>query len=221
MSFLLAQSTLPPPASIRDAAREVVSRPYFKLDSSSGSDGTSFLRQLLEWLIWPFKWIYDHTQGVPEVLRWVIVGLCFAICVALIAHILYTLIKAMSVPIARGRLPLDSTAREIDPSEFEKQADGASAGGDYISAVRLLFRAALRRLEIFEKKKLRPGITNRELLRRYRATPLADSMLSFVNTIELKWYGQAPCEQADYVTCRHEHGRICQYIRDSKPADGA
>jgi hypothetical protein len=147
--------------------------------------------------------------------------LCVVICVALIAHIIYTLIKAVSDPTIRRRLQLDSTSREIDPDEIERDAELVGAQGDYIGAVRLLFRAALRRLEIFEKKKFRPGITNREVVRRYRASPVAESLTRFVNTIELKWYGQLPCEQDDYLTCRNEHGRICEYIRDAKPAHGA
>ena len=219
MSLLLAQSTLPPSESIRETAQQVVSRSHFDLNSARQADGVPLFLVILRWILTPFSWLFDQLDGLPEVLRWLIVVLCVVLCVALIAHILYTLIKAIGGPIARGRPQYDSVSREVDPHEFEQQAELVLAKGDYIGAVRLLFRAALRRLEIFEKKKFRPGITNRELVRRYRTTPLADSLVRFVNTIELKWYGQTPCEQADYVTCRNEHGRICEYIRESKPAD--
>ena len=63
----------------------------------------------------------------------------------------------------RRRISLTDPGREIGPDEFEQQAALAETNRDYIGAVRLLFRAALRRLEIFEKKKFRPGITNREV----------------------------------------------------------
>ena len=89
---------------------------------------------------------------------------------------------------------------------------------DYIGAIRLLFRSALRRLELAERRKFRPGFTNRELLRRYRSSPLADSLARLVETIELKWYGNTPCEQADYVACRGAHDDICQHVRDAGPA---
>jgi hypothetical protein len=219
MVLLLAQATLPPSESIRETAQQVVSRPYFILDSARQSDGVPLFLVILRWILTPFFWLFDQLHGLPEVLRWLIVVLCVVLCVALIAHILYTLIKAIGGPVIRGRPQYNLSSREVDPSELEKQAELVLAKGDYIAAVRLLFRAALRRLEIFEKKKFHPGITNRELVRRYRTTPLADSLVRFVNTIELKWYGQTPCEQADYVTCRNEHGRICEYIRESKPAD--
>jgi hypothetical protein len=217
----MAQAEMPPAESIRTAAREVVGRPYFDLDSSRHEGGTPILLELLRWILRPFFWLFDQLEGLPEFLRWLIVILCVILCVALIAHIAYTLVRAIGDPTSRRRLQLDSTSREVDPDEIERDAQLVGSQGDYIGAVRLLFRAALRRLEIFEKKKFRPGITNREVVRRYRATPLAESLARFVNTIELKWYGQLPCEQADYLTCRDEHGRICEYIRDAQVAHRA
>jgi len=221
MSYLLAQSQLPPPASIREAAREVISRPYYKLDSSTSEDSTPLILEIIRWILRPFQWLFDQMEGLPDAVRWIVVAFCVVLCAALIAHILYTLLKALGAPSARRRISLTDPAREIAPDEFERQATLAETDRDYIGAVRLLFRAALRRLEIFEKRKFRPGITNRELLGRYRSTPLAESLVRFVNTIDLKWYGQVPCEQTDYIACRNEHGRICQYIRESKPADSA
>jgi hypothetical protein len=220
MSLLLAQSTLPPPASIREKAAEVVSRPYFQLDSSRPG-GTPLVIQFVRWILSPFIWLFDQMEGVPDVLRWLIVILCVLMCIALVAHIIYTLATTISGPLGRRRTQYDAASHVIDPHEFEMQAELTLAKGDYIGAIRLLFRAALRRLEIFEKKRFRLGITNRELVRRYRATPLADSLIRFANTIDLKWYGQTPCEQADYLTCRNEHGRICQYIHEARPVDNA
>jgi hypothetical protein len=221
MTYLLAQSQLPPPATIRGAAREVISRPYYKLDSSAPEDATPLLLQLLRWIFKPFKWLFDQMEGLPDAIRWMAVIACVIVSIALVAHILYTLVKALANPVARRRISLSETSHELDPVEFEQQAALAETNRDYIGAVRLLFRAALRRLEIFENKKFRPGITNRELVRRYRSTPLANSLLQFVNTIDLKWYGQLPCELTDYIACRTEHGRICEYIRASKPANRA
>ena len=46
-SYMLAQSQLPPPASIRGAAREVISRPYYELDSSTSEDATPLLLEII------------------------------------------------------------------------------------------------------------------------------------------------------------------------------
>jgi len=219
MNLLLAQSTLPPPAAIREAAKNVVARRYYHLDSAEASDYTPLILKIFRWLLKPFELLFDSLEGLPEAVRWLIVLLCVVVCVALVAHIIYTLIAAIRAPLYLRQHPQGSTHKEYDPRDFEQQAELALSREDYIGAIRLLFRATLRRLELFEKKKFRPGITNRELLKRYRSSPLAESLLSFVNTIDLKWYGQMPCGQADFITCKNEHGRICQYIGDSKFAD--
>jgi hypothetical protein len=104
---------------------------------------------------------------------------------------------------------------------LEQLAERASLAGDYIGGVRLLFRAALRRIELFEHKKLRPGITNRELLRRYRTSPLAAPLARFVETIDLKWYGSLPCERADYEACEIEHDRIRQHASQRRFVNAA
>ena len=188
--------------------------PYYDLGGDSQREvDYSFLEKVFEWLIKPFKWLFDQMDGVPEALRWLIVIALVVLCVALIAHIVYTFVVAIRGPIARGDRIYQSPGREVDPDELEHLAERARVVGDYIGGVRLLFRAALRRIELFEKKKLRPGITNRELLRRYRSSPLAGPLARFVETIDLKWYGNIPCEQADYAACESEHDRIRQFAQ--------
>jgi hypothetical protein len=210
--LLLASTTLPPADDIRKAVQEIVARPYYEIDTDVPSMDGSLMMELIRWIIAPFKWLFDSMEGLPESLRWVIVIFCVVLCIALIAHMVYSFVVAIRGPIVRRDRVYMSAGREIDPAELEEQAELAGAAGDYIGAVRLLFRAALRRIEMAEKKKLRPGFTNRELLRRYRASPLANSLQRFVDVIELKWYGDLPCERADYLACQTEHVRIRQYV---------
>src|SRR6476660_6479369 len=166
MTLLFAQSTLPPPQTIRETAKEVVARPYFHLDSPNAGDTTPLILRILRWLMKPFEWLFDSLEGLPEAVRWLIVILCVVICVALIAHIIYTLLAAVRGPLYRkNHFQLPET-KDADPRDFERRAELALSHEDYIGAIRLLFRATLRRLELFEKKKFRPGITNRELLTR-------------------------------------------------------
>jgi len=220
MTLLLAQNALPP-AAVREAARNVVSRSYYELQPRAQHDTTPLVLELIRWLLTPFRWLFEGMAGLPDAVRWIVVIASFVVCVALIAHILYTLFAAVRGPVLNRKLRLDSTKKEFDPRDLEREAEAAVAKEDYIGAVRLLFRATLRRLELFEKKKFRPGITNRELLSRYRSSPVAESLSRFVNTIDFKWYGQMPCGQADYLSCQDEHGRICRYIVGSTPTDRA
>jgi hypothetical protein len=220
MFFAAATTALPPPDAIRRAAEEVVTRPYYRLGIGGGEDGEPFMLQVLRWILKPFRWLFDSMEGLPDILRWGIVILCAVLCAAIISHIVYTLLVAIRGPLQRSGARYDSEVRDVDPLDLEQQAELISRTGDYIGAIRLLFRAALRRIELAEKRKLRPGFTNRELLNRYRASPLQSSLARFVETIELKWYGNFPCEQADYVACRDEHGRIRQHIDRREPALG-
>lgn len=208
----LAQADLPPPDGIRRAADEVVARSYYQLGTGPRSDAEPFLLEVIRWILTPFEWLFESLEGLPEFLRWAIVVLCVIVCVALLSHIFYTLVMAIRGPIQRRRQPFDAATREVDPVDLESGADELGAQGDYIGAIRLLFRASLRRIELAERRRFRPGYTNRELLKRYRATPLFDSLARFVETIELKWYGNSPCNQSDYLQCLDEHGRIRQHV---------
>jgi hypothetical protein len=220
MFTLLAQTTLPPPDAIRQTAQEVVSRKYYDLGDAQRRDLPPIWWEILRWLLTPFQWLFDSLEGWPDFLRWTIVVLCFILLLALIAHIIYTFVTAIRGPAARRR-PYAVAHVEIDPDALEHQAELAATAGDYIGAIRLLFRAALRRIEVAEKKKLRPGSTNRELLRRYKATPLFGSLERFVETIDHKWYGGGKCLEADFLTCRGEHARIREHVQRPQPVIGA
>jgi hypothetical protein len=219
---MFAQTTLPPPKAIRQTAAEVVSRSYYELGDASRADSPPFWWRMLRWLLKPFEWLFNSMEGWPDFVRWIIVILCFLLLLALVAHIIYTFVSVLRGPAERRQRAYTSAAQaEVDPDSLELEAERAGRGGDYIGAIRLLFRAALRRIEVVEKRKLRPGATNRELLRRYRSTPLHDSLERFVETIDNKWYGGVACLESDYALCRSEHDRIRQYVERSKPVVGA
>src|SRR3954471_15495602 len=159
MTPLAAERVLPPPAAIREAASGVLSRPYFDLDSAGSRDHTPLLLEIIRWILTPFRWLFEMMDGLPEAVRWLIVIACLIFSAVLIGHIIFTLARAIRGPLVKRKSQLSAAAKEYDPREFEKQADLAVTREDYISAIRLLFRATLRRLEMFEKKKFRPGIT--------------------------------------------------------------
>lgn len=212
MLFAAAAAELPNPAEIRRAAEEVVARSYYQLGVDGDDDSEPLLFRIIRWILKPFRWLFDSMEGLPDLLRWGIVFVCATLCAAIAWHIVYTLLAAMRGPASLRTLEYDSTGREVDPSDLERQAELVSQSGDHIGGIRLLFRAVLRRIELAEKRKMRPGFTNRELLKRYRASPLQQPIARFVEMIELKWYGSLPCDAADYQACRDEHGRIRQLI---------
>jgi len=213
MALLARQAALPPPDTIRTTAEEVVSRPYFDLDYGRNSSSEAFLLDVIRWLFRPFLWLFESLEGLPDFLRWVIVAACLLILILLVAHIVYTLVSALQVPQLPKGPGTGSSRQESDPAELELQAESCETEGDYIGAIRLLFRSAIRRIELAERKRFRPGFSNHELLRRYRTTPLANSLKLFVETIDRKWYGDWPCDQSDYLDCYQEHAKIREFLQ--------
>lgn len=202
----------PPPDVIRTTAESVLARPYFKLDRAA-HDGEPLIFKIIEWILTPFRWLFDSLEGLPDFLRWIIVVIAAIVCALLIMHIIYSLLNALGEPRSRKKLATGFSPRDVPPEQLEHEAEGLAERGDLIGAVRVLFRAALRRLEVAEQRKFRPGFTNRELLRRYRSTAVFDSLQRFVETIDMKWYGEQPCLPEDYAACRTAHA----WIRDHAP----
>jgi hypothetical protein len=213
---------LPTASAIRQKAEEVVARPDYQLDSALSESGRAWWLTLLRWILAPFRWLFEAMEGMPDVLRWVVVIVLAAVCVALIAHIVWSLVVAIRGPRRRAPRAADRRPdRHVDPAELVRQAESRQAAGDFIEAVRLLFRASLMRLERLEERKFRPGITNRALLARYRSSPFCDPLSRFVETIDSKWYGDEACRELDYVACRQEHDRLQALILERRRAVGA
>lgn len=216
-----------PPAAdsetIRRTAEEILRRPEYQSEPTPES-GVTFLElllRLIRWIIAPFRWLYGALEGLPDVLRWLIVIGLAVLLVLLILHIGVTLVGAIRGNRSKGEvLPLESK-RVQDPVKLERQATEAASRRDYIGAVRLLFLACLLRLEAMEKRAMRAGMTNRELLRRHQKSRAYQAIRLFVETIESKWYGQGVCEQSDYEACRDAHAQIIREGTEVAHADRA
>jgi hypothetical protein len=204
-------ASLPSPETIRQKAEEVVARPDYQLDSQLDPESLSLWLRLLLWLLTPFRWFFRSLEGMPDFLRWIVVIVLTIILVLLLVHIVWTFVRAVR-GTPRRRFVEQSRGQERTVEHWEQESRTAASRGDFISAVRYLFLASLRRIERAEKRKLRRGITNRELLRRYRASPLCEPLNFMVETIELKWYGHEICQQVDFEKCRDEYARVCQLI---------
>ncbi len=216
--------TQPATDEIRRKAAEIVARPDYELQSRS--ENLDWLLdacwEVLGWILAPFAWLFELTAGLPAVLQWSIIVALTAILALLVWHILYSLVQAVQAPRRKARLEHDTRNARLDPAELERQAEAAAAQGDYITAVRLLFRADVLCLEKFEDKPNRPGTTNRELLRRYQRHPsVAESLRRFVDLIDRTWYGEEQCVQADYAVCRLAHEAVCLHIRGRAHVHGA
>ncbi len=207
----------PTPAveQIRAKAAEITARDAYDLQVRR-ADHTWFqdlLDEIYRWLAVPFRWIFDLTEGWPQFLRWAVILGLVALLLFLVWHILYSLARAMRDPLRGGSAPKKADRAVLKPEELERRAETARNSADYMTAVRLLFRAVVLRLEQAEEKPPRPGTTNRGLLRRYRdRPPVVDALRVFVETVDAKWYGDAPCEETDYSVCRAAYDDVRRRI---------
>ncbi|MBC8115831.1 MAG: DUF4129 domain-containing protein [Candidatus Saccharimonas sp.] len=211
----MEQAAIPSPETLREKAAEIVAGRDYRLDSGQSDNGWMFalMLEIIEWILVPFRWLFDLTEGLPSVLRWMIVLGLAAIVALLIGHIVYSIVTAVRGPKRVSGSGLEERRRSIDPAELERLAGEAARRADYITAIRFLFRACVVRLERSEKKMNRPGTTNRELLRRYRSRPgLGDSLRQLVETIDRKWYGDEACSDADYAACQSAHSEVCRTL---------
>ncbi len=198
---------LPSAEQIRRKAQEVLARPEYQTDSASGDGGRSLMLRILGWLGDAFRWLADSLSFLPD--RWrypAAIGLVILLAL-LIFRMIIGLRRATQLP-SRVRGERKRQPRIQSPEELEKLALAERERGRWVEAIRLLFRACLLRLEKFEKRPLRPGATNRELLRRYRRSSVYEPLRTMVDTIDQKWYGDYPAAEADFEDCQTAHQQL-------------
>lgn len=213
---------LPPPEIIRQKAEEILSRPEYKLESA-GWDFTPIAQWSLDILRKILSPIASAINGIFEIspwLGWLTIVLLLTITALLIAHIIYSIAKAM-----REKKKLEPALEsgyepEQVPETWERRAQEAFANQEYLAAVRYLFRACLLRLELANKRRIRCGATNREYLRRYRDTPAFEPLSRFVEVIDTKWYGGGSCLLEDYQDCAQAHCTVCRFAQKVMNAHG-
>lgn len=211
-------AALADPETIRRKAAEVLQRSDYQLDAAGPADILVYklLLQLIRVLGYLVTWLYRMVEGLPPWLQHVVVWGLILIVVALVGHMIYSVLSLFwSAHKPRGLTSKLSTTT-IDPDALESQAEAAAASGDCSLAVRLLFRACLLRLERAESQKIRGGTTNREVLRRHRNSSVYEPIKLFVEILEMKWYGQGVCSRADYEACQQAHASL---IRSMKVAN--
>src|SRR3954453_20745603 len=120
MMPLTAERALPPPAAIREAARGVLARPCFDLDSAGPRDRPPLILEILHWILTPFRWLFDIMDGLPGAVIWLVVITCVVLTALLIGHIVFTLARAIRGPLLQRKSLSNVRAKEHDPREFEK-----------------------------------------------------------------------------------------------------
>ncbi len=130
--------------------------------------------------------------------------------------------RSAKPPAATGvELAAESDARQVleeSPTELWRQAEGLAGAGRFRDAVRVLYLAVLSLLHRQQFIRFEPTRTNGEYVRQVRLSEQAPAelhgpFLELTGLFEAKWYGERPCESADYGACRRLAEEIQQLVR--------
>ncbi|MFO0948300.1 MAG: hypothetical protein U1D30_20660 [Planctomycetota bacterium] len=214
-AFIVRMAAPPPPKvadpdTVRRVARDVLSGPDYDLDPNIGSGETflSIFLDYLEMVLRPILRWFDALFDISPFLGYSAMIALVLTALFLLGHIGYTLWVLLQKKSQLRSFSSNGVKKGTDPEQLERLAALAVEDEDFISAVRLLFKASLLRIEAAEKREFRAGLTNRELLRRFRNTPMQAPLRHFVDVIDAKWYGFGTCLRPDFESCREAHAQI-------------
>lgn len=203
------------PESIRKATEKVLSSSDYLLEYEENALAPFWKRvwQILIEFLEMVRQFFSVIHGLPLFIQWVIISSLFVLLIVLIAHILFSMVRAMGPQRDQNASLGYRPEKKDDPRVWEEQAKQLAASGSLIEAIRLLLHASLFRLEDSFDRPFRRSTTNREYLRKYRKLPILNEVKLLVETIDRKWYGEEVCEQQDYERCREAHATIVEMIR--------
>jgi len=184
--------------------QRVLAEPDFQRGMRAGGQDS---RDLGRWLLLQLRRLLDRLGGLHQTnyalfLVSVIVG--SAVLLALLAHIAYTLVRALRRS-GRPAAGTDGAPRERPqtPDDLRRRADELAERGEFREAVRALFLALIRSLQLKGLLPRSGSQTNAENLRRLRDhVGLVAVVRPFTETFDSRWYGRRPTSAQDVSRCR-------------------
>ncbi len=179
---------LPPPDETRTMLSDILAQPEFT-DEGPVEPGESILQKLNDWL--------NRLFGRSAIggLGWPGVGLVIALLCAVI-YLLVRLYLGFSRSRAARTAKMEEEQLPATADALLVQSREAAAGGEYRRAVRLLFNAAVKGLNM-PASSLQ---TNHQVLAFARRNHLAaeSSLRKLIAIFEDAWYGSFPCGREEY-----------------------
>lgn len=204
------------PDEIRQATQRVLSSDDYRLDLEEHALQPFWERlwEILVSILHTIAGFFSFLDGMPQVVRWIIILALLVILVLLVGHILAAIVSAIRSPQKQRRTIFDTIETRDHPDRWEQESLRLAEVGNFVEASRLLLQASLVRLEAAFDRPFRRAATNREYLRKYRNLPIVDAVRELVDTVDRTWYGDEPCEPGDYELCRRAHLRVLESIRN-------
>jgi len=173
----------------------VLARPEFEWPSEEPSPLAEWFQNL--WDEFMRLLPDDGDGGTAALLRYVLLGLGTAVLAAVLLYIARRLSTSL---VAETAVDADEAGElNLTATEALDRAQSLSTGGDYRTAVRYLYLAALLRLEERGLLRYDRSLTNREYLRSVRHIPQLAAILGpVVDLFERVWYGFQPVDRKAY-----------------------
>jgi len=206
----------PPARSALDSRlQEILSRPDFRHAMDTGGSDP---RALARWLWLQLRRLLARLGGLHETnyalfLVAVIAGV--AVLIPLLAHVTYTLARFLGRQRSPGRDSAGpaSPPRPVSPAELIREAERHAAAGRYREAVRGLYLALHRSLQLRGLLPRTSSQTNWECVTHLSSTPRVLTLVRpFTQTFDEKWYGGRTASAEDVSRCRDWLAAVMQEV---------
>jgi len=207
---------LPSEQQVRQVIERILARPEYQpppetfIQRALEFVGRILLR-IVSWLLKPLEWLVDRiSRATPEMspsARWLVVGVLSFLLLLLLLHIFYLLAGSFESR-RRVRRTGDVSEATQDPLSLVEQAKKIAAAGDYREAVRLLYVAALLRLDRAGLLSYDPSRTNWEYVEALRTNPIAAPFREFTRIADRAMYSSTPVKADDFAQAERLFGKI-------------
>jgi len=188
----------PAPGALRRDIEAILAQPEYQMANPAWLTG--LIRRFLQWLS---QFLAPRISALSEAwpgLKWAIVVLLSLLLVALVYHILVTIVYAF-----RERKPAAHPAfsrRALSPDELRAQAQELRRRGSLLEALTLLHEALVRLLDRADLLRHDPSRTNWEYADALEKTPdLHRDMRALALRLDNVWYAGAQPVEGEYEAC--------------------
>ena len=198
--------------AIRKLAGNILARPEYAGAVGLNAKTESWLLRWLEKLLRPFQNI-QMLRDTSPLLFWIIVLAIALICGALIAHVAWTISRALRAPE-----PV-APSREFGGSlpDLAREAESLAESGRYLDAAHRMMLACFRTLAERSVIELRPDRSNRWIRAALRGSTLAESLAAeldaLVERTERRWFGDRANDPEIYARWRSAFEQLSSQSR--------
>ena len=193
--------------AVRHLANTILARPEYAGAVGINAKTESWLFKWLEKILDPISRI-ELLRNSSPLLFWLIVLGIALVCGGLVAHVTWTIWRALSAPEPPQRLPQSPG----NAPDLAREAEGLAAGGRYLEAAHRLMLASFRTLAQNAIVELRPDRSNRWIRAALRQSRLAENLAleldALVESTERRWFGDRANDPDIYARWRTAFERL-------------